>query len=98
MPAFRPLGDCAFMCLTLLMLDLWGSSSGFGSAVRMASRASCFALLNLMKGIFLGSHSSVMFKFGYESISPPNWVRNLMEVSWSSCGYTSSALLTAKLE
>ena len=39
-------------------LIVWGSSSGFGSVVCVASRASCFALLKPMKRVDLGSHSS----------------------------------------
>jgi len=41
-----------------------GSSSSLSLAVQMASSASCFVLLKPTDGMFLGSHSSRMFRLG----------------------------------
>jgi hypothetical protein len=47
------------------------------SAVRMASSASCFALLKPTGGMDLGSQSSRIFRFGWESKSSPILLRHL---------------------
>ena len=64
-------------------------------AVRIASSASCLALLKPMKGAFLGSQMSTMLAWGYLSKRLLSLLRNSMDTSWSSCGDASNTLLTA---
>ena len=76
----------------------YGSSISSSTAVRMASNASCFALLNPTKGIFLGNQSSLMLRLGYASMSSLILVRQFSVTACSSWGVGSRTLLIAKLE
>ena len=75
-----------------------GSSASLITAVRMASKASCFALLKLTKAMDLGSQSSLIFTLGCRSTIAPIFSKHSRETGCSSCGLVSVALVMAKLE
>jgi len=67
-------------------------------AVRIASIASCFALLKPTKGVFLGSQRKTMLVFGWDSRMRLNLWRSQMDSFWSSCGDAFRALSIAAPE
>ena len=79
-------------------LIVWGSSTSLRSVVSIISRASCFTLLKLIKRMFLGSHSSEMFRFKWVFRSSPICLRYSIETAHLSCNEASSTLLIAKCE
>jgi hypothetical protein len=86
-----------------LVAFLWlcivcGSLTFMRFVVHIAPSASCLALLKPIKGPAFGSHSSFMFRLGYEVMSLPSLFRCWIAVSCSLCGEALSALPTAELE
>ena len=79
-------------------LTVCGSARSLRSAVRMASNASCLALLKPTEGLFLGSQSSRMFTCGWVLRSSPSRLRCSMEMLCFSCGEASNALFMANFE
>lgn len=88
----------AHFVVSFCFLIDWGSRGSVGSAVWIASNASCLALQNPMKGTFLGSHCNQTWVFGYVESSSPSFLRCPMGAACSSCGDASSALFRAGME
>jgi hypothetical protein len=87
----------ASIMITLLFsfcfLIVWGSSAMVGSAVLMASRASCLALLNSTKGATFGSQLSLIPVSGWARRILSILSRHLIDVSCFSWELASSTLL-----
>ena len=75
-----------------------GSSASLRTAVQMASRASCFALLKPMNAMDLGSQSSLIFTLGCRSTIAPIFSKHSRDTGCSSCGLVSVALVMATSE
>ena len=75
-----------------------GSTTSAAFAVRMAFRASWFALLKPMNGIFFGSHNITMLVFRCKLKKVLRLFMSVMDSFWSLCGDASSALFTAATE
>ena len=86
------------LAVSFCFLIVCGSSRLVRSAVRMASNASCLALLKPTKGIFFGSHCKTTLMLGCVLRSSPSILRCLRDTSCSSWVDRSSALLSAELE
>ena len=86
--------QASFCCF----LMVGGSFKLAGSAVRMASIASCLALWKPTKGIFFGSHCRITLMLGKVLRISPSDLRCRRDTSCSSCVDGSSALLNAELE
>ena len=82
----------------LWRLIVWGPSISPRSAVQMTSNANFFALFKPTGGLSLGSQSSQILKFGWESRSSPIRRRFSSVTVCSSCDEASSALFTASME
>ena len=75
-----------------------GSSALLMTAVQMASKASCFALLKPMKVMDLGSQSSLIFMLGCRSIIAPIFTKHSRDTGCSSYRLVSIALVMEMLE
>jgi hypothetical protein len=72
---------------------VWRSVMSATFVVRIASGASCFALLNPTNGAFSGSQRMTMFVLGWNSRTTSSFFSVEMLVSRSSCGDAPSAHL-----